>query len=357
MSTHSSRAVYDSLAWVFCGLATVTTALRLYARTNFRIRESRAGWDDAIIIVACFLNIATAILYTLALETGTGQHIHDLSPTEQVTAIKINLIATGLCIMDWSIPKISIAILLDRILCPRPLMKTVLYSLAGVSFSLAIVTTIITFVHCQPVAGNWNPERYDPMCWSPDVLTNVSIAVGSWAAFTDFALALYPSTVLWRLQMPLQKTIGLSFILGLGIVACIVACYKTSLLPAIGERGDLTYYSNSIVFWSLIEADAGIIAACLPTLKPVFEITRSFCGKVRSYTSTAGATAREKSSSQNPYDHKEYGDGVELISGMGQGVVAKKVDVSVDRERATENGEMVPEPASSPELEERPEAV
>ena len=49
----------------------------------------------------------------------------------------------------------------------------------------------------------------------------------------DLYLAVYPATVLWKLQMNMKKKLGLSAALGFGIVATIVAAYKCTKLPGL----------------------------------------------------------------------------------------------------------------------------
>ena len=58
-------------------------------------------------------------------------------------------------------------------------------------------------------------------------------------AFLDFALALYPITVFWTLQMSLKKKIGVCLLLSLGVVAGGVAVEKTTRIPDLGKRKDL----------------------------------------------------------------------------------------------------------------------
>ncbi|KAG9236802.1 hypothetical protein BJ875DRAFT_503134 [Amylocarpus encephaloides] len=52
----------------------------------------------------------------------------------------------------------------------------------------------------------------------------------------------------------------------------------------LNEAPDLTYYLTPIIYWPMIEAALGVVAACLPTLRPLFKgwSIESFMEGVRS---------------------------------------------------------------------------
>lgn len=52
----------------------------------------------------------------------------------------------------------------------------------------------------------------------------------------DLYLAVYPACVLFNLQMKIQKKVGLSIALGIGSMACIVAAYKCTRMPAMASE-------------------------------------------------------------------------------------------------------------------------
>ncbi|RYP13584.1 hypothetical protein DL767_010656 [Monosporascus sp. MG133] len=54
-------------------------------------------------------------------------------------------------------------------------------------------------------------------------------------AAVDLYLAVYPTIVLFKLQLSLRKKLALSTALGVGFVSTIVAIYKTTRLWQIGQ--------------------------------------------------------------------------------------------------------------------------
>jgi hypothetical protein len=92
----------------------------------------------------------------------------------------------------------------------------------------------------------------------------------AYSAMVDFYLAAYPVTIIYSLQISLNRKIGLSFVLGIGFVATIVAIYKCTTLPELYNHADYTYATSGLSIVSSAESNIVILAACLPTLRPFY---------------------------------------------------------------------------------------
>ena len=106
------------------------------------------------------------------------------------------------------------------------------------SLLFASIAVILTFAQCRPVSALWNPELTAlgmATCWPPHRQSDFSIFTGSesfsyalcghfltrvagWLAFIDLALALLPITIMWNLQLSLRKKVGISAVMGLGVL-------------------------------------------------------------------------------------------------------------------------------------------
>jgi hypothetical protein len=86
------------------------------------------------------------------------------------------MIAAALIPNAIGLPKISVALLLTRLLQPRPWTKVMLIVPSVIGFAGGgIGSAIVTFLQCKPVAGQWDPERYHPTCWDPSVMVDYYI--------------------------------------------------------------------------------------------------------------------------------------------------------------------------------------
>ena len=58
--------------------------------------------------------------------------------------------------------------------------------------------------------------------------------------------------------------------MGLGVFAFICAVIKTSKLPELNARGDITFITVSLWIWTANETNVIILAASIPTLRPLY---------------------------------------------------------------------------------------
>ncbi|KAI1013844.1 hypothetical protein LB503_010536 [Fusarium chuoi] len=128
----------------------------------------------------------------------------------------------------------------------------------------------------------------------------------SLSAFKDLYLAVYPAVVLFHLQMNKRKKIALSFALGIGSIATIVAIYKCTRLPSLASK-DFSYETSDLVIWTVIEASTIIIACCIPVLQPLVD---ALLGR-RAFGSSPGYKNYNSSGYQN-YGNSRAGPNIEL---------------------------------------------
>ena len=88
--------------------------------------------------------------------------------------------------------------------------------------------------------------------------------------FTDLVLALFPITIVQALQISLLRKATLVFLLGFGVLAAIAAAIKTSKLPLLNDHRDITRSLIPTLIWAGTECCVVVIAACVPTLRPLF---------------------------------------------------------------------------------------
>jgi hypothetical protein len=104
-------------------------------------------------------------------------------------------------------------------------------------------------------------------------------------------LALYPITFIWNLQVNLRIKIGLAVIMGLGVVATIASVFKTVELKNLATM-DFTWNATNLVYWYMAENWIIIIAACVPTLKPLYQ---KFSGKSTTYSGRGNGSGSGRS--------------------------------------------------------------
>ncbi|KAL8650451.1 MAG: hypothetical protein Q9210_003812 [Variospora velana] len=133
-----------------------------------------------------------------------------------------------------------------------------------VAFGVGLIMSCLLI--CQPIALNWD-KTLDGECGSTLGLEITFAAVNM---VIDAAIVFLPTPVIWRLQMPVKRKIGVSCMFGLGLVICVVNAARIGLVVN-SDAIDFIHAVTDVVIFSGLEIWFGIIAACLPTLKPIFK--------------------------------------------------------------------------------------
>lgn len=88
----------------------------------------------------------------------------------------------------------------------------------------------------------------------------------------DVVLAVLPITVFYNLNLSFKKKLGLSVLLGLGLVAAICGAIKTKFLASLSARSDLTWDTYNLFVWSSAELFVIIVCGSVPPIKPLYDM-------------------------------------------------------------------------------------
>ncbi|KAL4963664.1 uncharacterized protein BDV14DRAFT_190774 [Aspergillus stella-maris] len=257
-----------AVSWPLFSICTILIALRVWVRT--RIIQSW-GWDDPFIILAMLCASTNTILVTLSAHYGTGRHALDLNDFEKIQSTKFNWLSQGFHVMSTNWGKVSVGLFLLRIIQKVKHHRPVMY--AGIVL-LTIINTVCVYTiygQCTPTAKLWDSD-VEGSCWNPNLQKNYAFFQGSSSALSDLVLAIYPLSTIWGLQMAMKIKIGLGCVLSLGVIAMIAAIVKTINLASLSARADYPWDTVDLTIWIAIEQYLIIIAACIPTLTPLFNI-------------------------------------------------------------------------------------
>ncbi|KAK1545825.1 integral membrane protein [Colletotrichum paranaense] len=253
---------------IIVGISTLFVAMRLFVRIKIL---GQTHLDDHLTVLSLLLSYTTIALEIWAIRCGNGRHADTLSQEQQSAAILSTTSGFPPNVLAYTIPKFAVVALLVRILNPGRMHQVLLWGMATGCLVLVSLCIIILFAQCTPTHAQWDSKVTEKSCWSPWVLVNVAILTGAYSAALDLYLAVYPATVLMRLQMNIKKKVILSTALGIGSISCFISIYKSTRLPSLASE-DFTYDSAELVVWSIVEGNTLIIAACIPILGPLVEL-------------------------------------------------------------------------------------
>ncbi|CAD6567800.1 MAG: hypothetical protein ASARMPRED_001148 [Alectoria sarmentosa] len=237
---------------IFVAIGTILVLARLYVRSHI-IR--RLGLDDLFIVLGLIFAIVVLALDGVMVHNGVGRHQFylELSPElllQLSQAIKWQYISQIVLILSTMFTKVSICFFLLRIFGTKPMWKRGLYAIMAFAVVTNISSASIVLAQCSPVQKLWDPLM-PGTCWGPDTEISIGDYNGAVSVFCDWALASLPIVFMWNLQMSIKLKVGICVLMGMGF---------------------------------FLEETIGIIAACIPTLKPLFDTSLRFPWSTRGWS-------------------------------------------------------------------------
>ncbi|OTA98543.1 hypothetical protein M426DRAFT_45973, partial [Hypoxylon sp. CI-4A] len=259
---------------ILLGIAIILVCLRWYVRL---LISKNIGWDDGLILFTLYphtklcegILIAGDLTIFEMAAAGVGYHLSELSNPELAVAkvLEWNTVYQVLNVIGAFFTKLSIGIFLLRFKNSRRLRLAIWIFLTP----LALTTLVVVFtvlLQCIPLSKFWTPS-IDGHCISQNVPLTASYVQSAFAILTDLFLTVSPVVILWNIKINRRKKLGICGLMSLGLMATISNALRNVYIPNLIES-DLTFTILPIVVVADLEFSLGVIAACIPTLMPLF---------------------------------------------------------------------------------------
>jgi len=324
-----------ALYWVESAVAIIVVAMRLWGRMMIR----GTSYDDYVMLLTLVLFLCLASFVTYYASIGGCRHLFYLTPPEQMLAVEYNWATQPWGIFGFATGKISVALLILRIMGPNSVWRKWMLYLSIVSvFIINALGCILTFVQCSPSYALWNPQLVatgQATCWDPKVQSDYAIFLSSWNILIDIVLAILPVSILWGLNMPARQKLGLGGLLSLGLLAAVCGIVKVNYLAGLNARSDLTWETYNLFAWSGAELFVIIVCGSVPPIKPVYD---RFFGK--GLHTSAGSTSKKyaygsrsdgsgSKHGASALDRQNRGEYIDLETAPPAGGIHKTTDFSV----------------------------
>lgn len=250
-------------------LAIIIVALRMITRIGL---ARKLGWDDWTILGAIAGHIGGLVIVMTEIHYGFGRHHSYLTEWEYMEFLKFSYGEWIQTFQTLMFTKLSICFLLLRI----PVQTYFLRPLQGAVVLLIVSNIILTFVwifQCNPIRGAWN-KHIPATCFTDAQLLRIIISQAVISIISDVVLAISPLVILWRVQMEWRIKAGLCVLMGLGVITA-ACCIVRTVLNGQNVTDDVSWDSVTNWYWRSWEVTIGIIAACVPTLRPGYRIVVS----------------------------------------------------------------------------------
>ncbi|KAK2597211.1 hypothetical protein N8I77_013072 [Diaporthe amygdali] len=232
---------------------------------------------------------------------GAGRHNGDIPPEDLPMGLMVNYMSQLTYLYGICFCKLAVGASLLRIASTKFWKHLVL----GVMIFVFAYTTagfVTLLVQCTDIRILWDYST-KATCWGPSTLMALSYTNFSLNIITDLVFAVFiPVPMLWNINVNRRTRISLFGVLGLGCFACACAIIRFTYVSTYGKLGDWLWDSQYLSTWSVLEMNVGIIAASLPSLRPLF---KKFLGsmygagtKAKAYYA-GGSLSRTKKNWQN----------------------------------------------------------
>ncbi|KAF2184616.1 hypothetical protein K469DRAFT_739271 [Zopfia rhizophila CBS 207.26] len=123
---------------------------------------------------------------------------------------------------------------------------------------------------CNPVKGFWSyPYAEDEGPCGDTWLLNRWISISDFVV--DVLVILVPVPLVWRLHLPTSRKFAVLIVFFLGTVAVAASVMRMArvLWASSPQEEDIDglLVNTTVLFWSMIEINLALLAACLPTLR------------------------------------------------------------------------------------------
>ncbi|CAG8952740.1 hypothetical protein HYFRA_00008984 [Hymenoscyphus fraxineus] len=246
-----SRATEARAAIYLClSLMVISVLLRVYAR----LRVSRSfGADDFV-------------------GDPLGPHEWNV-PVSKITVRFLRTVLITLCLYAVAaiFVKTTILILYFRIFHPSKIAVLMIW--AGIVLILGFyISSVVAFaVMCAPHEGDggWISLRSHIRCGQPSL--KLSAAQGIFSTASDLYVLCIPIKLVWGLQLPFRRKLGVSAIFLTGLLACV--CSTIGAVYRIQELDNPDFMWSTVPVYVLAAAElnSGIICSCMPVFFVLFK--------------------------------------------------------------------------------------
>ncbi|KAK8043357.1 hypothetical protein PG993_005787 [Apiospora rasikravindrae] len=250
------------------GITFLVVSLRLYVR---QVVLRSFSIDDAVILLALIMAIICMVCFIGMVRHGAGRYPKDIKDEWKEGLAFWSFIIGEFLVTGISLVKISIGFILKRF-AQSPGQHRFLSAMILFCFVFMVYSAVTFTIACVPLRAIWVPGlRAAPTtkCQIRETLSIVGTVNGVINVLTDLIFCLLPVPVVLALRINRRTKVTLFLILSLGLFACAASIARMIFGRQRLRDPSYTRHYNFLI-WFYIELQVGILAASLPTLRPIF---------------------------------------------------------------------------------------
>ncbi|CAA9964650.1 hypothetical protein P3342_010723 [Pyrenophora teres f. teres] len=255
--------------WLASVIAVIVAGLFVGTRFTQRlVKRSGLGVDDYMIIAALLSSIILTVTECKAVVYGYGRPWKTLSVETRLTARKWFYGANIIYKIVLMFNKVSVVCLYYRIFAVTTSSFRIICHIMNTWIVVTgLAFTIATVFQCTPIAAFWDRSIQGAKCFKnkPWWISYATVQIS-----TDFVLLAMPARQIMKLSIGKAENLGIALVFGTGGFVTFASIYRATTIARSANNPDPTLGPVPATIWSVIEANAGIICACLPMLRAPF---------------------------------------------------------------------------------------
>ncbi|KAI1123692.1 hypothetical protein F5Y10DRAFT_251273 [Nemania abortiva] len=264
----SRSTALEALLWTEFSVASVFIFLRLTTR---HLKRS-LGLDDVLMTGSWLFFIATAVAVQFAAQSSGGmRHQVYLTPEEISYQLFITYVVLVVSILCTALGKIAIGATILRIVSSASSSERwIVWAVIAVTTVSSIIDIFISLFQCgRDPRAIWDFElQARATCLDAEALNRYTTFTAVWQSFADFVFSVLPIFIVWRLRMPRQRKLILTFGLGLTLLTAGAAAAKSSYIAR--QSSDYTWDLFNVYAWLSTEALLIIMCGSIPSIYPMW---------------------------------------------------------------------------------------
>ncbi|POR36738.1 Gag-pol polyprotein [Tolypocladium paradoxum] len=251
----------------------VTTGAIAIVRLFFKLflsSSKRFSPDDWVILATLIIGLPSIVVLTFGLTAkGLGRDVWALESTELAAFGLYFLISEVLYVALMALIKLALSLFYLAIF-PGQGVRILLWATVAFLIMFGLAFVVKDVVQCSPPGYYWTRLGDDASAQGYCVNVNMSgwvnAAVG---VAVDVWLLAIPLFQIRKLQLHWKKKILAAIMFMTGALVTLVSILRLHTLTTFANTTNPTWDQWSLVWWSTIEVNTGIICTCLPAVRLV----------------------------------------------------------------------------------------
>ncbi|KAH8730008.1 hypothetical protein GQ44DRAFT_673671 [Phaeosphaeriaceae sp. PMI808] len=247
----------------------VITTLIVFVRVYVQRRVARKFIAEDYVILVAWLIYTGAFIPVGVLLARAPMGVHQWNITLRKFSKYLFYQYVEFIIWGILILLLKVAILLQylRLFVPDGLRGLAFWAshiVLWLNVAYYIAFTFIFMFVCQPRALFWDKTITNGKCLDIFGINVISAVI---CVVSDLAILILPQRMIWQLQLPKKKKIGLCILFAIGIFACATSAVRLYYnIHLWKHQEDITYQLGYISYWGTAQIPAGFFIVCLPSL-------------------------------------------------------------------------------------------